>query len=145
MKPRISLITLGVEDVARAKAFYSALGFTPSKQGNADVAFFQLAGGAVLSLYRRAHLFRDAGIEDGGARFSGITLAYNTASTQEVDDIAAAFVAAGGRLLKEPHAVFWGGYIAYAADPEGHVWEIAHNPDWELDGSGGLRLPDAES
>lgn len=141
MQPRISLVTLGVEDVGRAKAFYSALGFVPSQQGDDDVAFFQLAGGTVLSLYRRSHLFRDAGLKDAGARFSGITLAYNTASASEVDEIATAFAAAGGTMIKEPHEVFWGGTIAYAADPDGHVWEIAHNPDWVLDDDGGLRLP----
>jgi catechol 2,3-dioxygenase-like lactoylglutathione lyase family enzyme len=142
MKPRISLITLGVEDIERAKAFYAALGFAPSRQGNDDVAFFQLAGGTVLSLYRRWHLFRDAGLKDSGARFSGITLAYNTSSAAEVNEIAAAFAAAGGTIVKEPHEVFWGGTIAYAADPDGHVWEIAHNPDWQLDETGGLALSD---
>lgn len=141
MQPRISLVTLGVEDVERAKAFYAALGFTPSKQGNEDVAFFQLAGGAVLSLYRRSHLFRDAGLGDGGARFSGITLAYNTASEEDVGETARAFASAGGTVIKEPHKVFWGGTIAYVADPDGHVWEIAHNPDWPLDADGGLNLP----
>jgi catechol 2,3-dioxygenase-like lactoylglutathione lyase family enzyme len=140
MKPRISLVTLGVEDVERSKAFYSALGFTASSQGNDDVAFFQLAGGMVLSLYRRSHLFRDAGLKDDGARFSGITLAHNTSSAAEVVELAAAFAAAGGSIVKEPHEVFWGGIIAYVADPDGHVWEIAHNPDWPLDGAGGLTL-----
>jgi catechol 2,3-dioxygenase-like lactoylglutathione lyase family enzyme len=142
MKQRISLITLGVDDVAGSADFYSRLGFRKAKEGNEDVAFFQLAGGLVLSLYRRAHLFRDAGIEDKGSSFGGVTLAYNTSSELEVDKLAAAFVGAGGHLLKAPHKVFWGGYIAYAADPDGHVWEIAHNPGWELDESGGLNLPE---
>lgn len=142
MKPRISLITLGVVDLERSKAFYSKLGFVESKQGTDDVAFFQLSGGAVLSLYRRSHLFRDAGLEDGGARFSGITLAHNTPTSSDVDEIAAAFTAAGGTIVKAPHEVFWGGYIAYLADPDGHVWEIAHNPGWTLDTDGGLNLPD---
>ena len=141
MQPRISLITLGVEDVERAKAFYSALGFVPSKQGNDDVAFFQLAGGAVLSLYRRWHLFRDAGLKDCSARFSGITLAHNTGSVAEVNEIVATFASAGGTIIKEPHQVSWGGTIAYAADPDGHVWEIAHNPDWHLNEDGELWLP----
>jgi catechol 2,3-dioxygenase-like lactoylglutathione lyase family enzyme len=141
MKPRISLVTLGVEDIERAKAFYSALGFAPSRQGNDDVAYFQLAGGTVLSLYRRWHLFRDAGLKDSGARFSGITLAYNTASVAEVDEIVAAFAGAGGTIIKKPHEVSWGGTIAYAADPDGHVWEIAHNPDWRLNEDGELWLP----
>lgn len=140
MKPRISLVTLGVEDIGRAKSFYAALGFAPSQQGNDDVAFFQLAGGTVLSLYRRWHLFRDAGLKDSGARFSGVTLAYNTSSVVEVSEIASAFAAAGGTIIKEPHDVFWGGTIAYVADPDGHVWEIAHNPDWQPDETGGLNL-----
>lgn len=141
MKPRISLVTLGVEDIERAKTFYTALGFPPSQQSNDDVAFFQLAGGMVLSLYRRAHLFRDTGIKDDGARFSGITLAHNMSSVPEVTELVAAFVAAGGNIIKEPHEMFWGGTIAYAADPDGHVWEIAHTPDWPLDATGGLNLP----
>ena len=141
MKPRISLITLGVEDIAGAAEFYTGLGFTRSKQGDENVAFFQLFGGMVLSLYRRDHLFRDAGLKDTGTRFSGVTLAHNTSTAAEVDALAAAFAAGGGSIIKEPHSVFWGGYIAYAADPDGHVWEIAHNPSWELDDSGGLNLP----
>lgn len=142
MQPRISLITLSADDVAAEAEFYTRLGFRRAKQGNEDTVFFQLGGGLVLSLYRRADLFRDAGIEDKGACFSGITLAYNTRSELDVDKLAAAFVGAGGHLLKPPHKVFWGGYIAYAADPEGHVWEIAYNPAWDLDEAGGLLLPD---
>lgn len=142
MKPRISLITLGVKDVARSAEFYMRLGFTKSAQGNDAVAFFQLHGGAVLALYGRTDLARDCGLEEAGVGFGGITLAYNTRSTAEVDGVTAAFSAAGARILKEPHQVFWGGYIAYAADPDGHVWEIAHNPAWELDANGGLTLPD---
>lgn len=142
MEPRISLITLGVDDPAAAAAFYTKLGFPRAPHGNDDVAFFQLSGGLVLSLYRRADLFRDAGLEDRGARFSSVTLAYNTRSELDVDKLAAAFIGAGGRLLREPHKVFWGGYIAYAADPDGHVWEIAYNPAWPLREDGGLTLPD---
>ena len=141
MKARVTLITLGVDDLKRSKAFYSKLGFVASKQGTEDVAFFPLSGGAVLSLYRRAYLFRDAGLKDEGARFSGITLAHNTSTPAEVNEIAAAFTAAGGTIVKAPHDVFWGGYIAYVADPDGHVWEIAHNPGWGLEADGGLRLP----
>ena len=141
MEPRVSLITLGVDDPAASAAFYTKLGFRKAKDGNEDVAFFQLSGGLVLSLYRRANLFRDADITDGGERFSGITLAYNTRSELDVDKLAAAFIGAGGRLVKAPHKVFWGGYIAYAADPDGHVWEIAYNPDWPLGEDGTLTLP----
>jgi uncharacterized protein len=142
MQPRVSLITLAVEDIDTAAEFYTRLGFPKTKHGNEDTVFFQLGGGLVLSLYRRADLFRDAGIEDKGACFSGITLAHNTRSELAVDKLAAAFVGAGGHLLKAPHKVFWGGYVAYAADPEGHVWEIAYNPAWDLDETGGLNLPD---
>ena len=141
MEPRISLITLGVRDPALSAEFYTRLGFSRSQEASADVAFFQLAGGLVLALYRRSHLFRDAGIEDTGATFSGITLAHNTRSELEVDKLAAGFVGAGGHLVKPPHRTGWGGYIAYTADPDGHVWEIAFNPAWELDETGGLTLP----
>lgn len=142
MNPRISLITLGVKDVAKSVEFYMRLGFTKSAQGNESVGFFQLHGGSVLALYGRTDLARDCGLEETGVGFGGITLAHNAGSAAEVDRLAQAFEVAGARILKEPHQVFWGGYIAYAADPDGHIWEIAHNPAWKLDETGGLKLPD---
>lgn len=140
--PRISLITLGVRDVGRAAEFYTRLGLRRSKQGNDSVAFFQLNGGVVLSLYGRTDLARDCGLEETGVGFGGVTLAYNVRTRDEVDLVTAEFVQAGAAILKSPHDVFWGGYIAYVADPDGHVWEIACNPDWAPDETGGLNLPD---
>lgn len=141
MKPRISLVTLGVHDIERAADFYTRLGLTKSSEGNESVAFFQLHGGMVLALYGRTDLARDCGLEEAGVGFSGVTLAHNVSDKAEVDRVTQEFAAAGARILKPPHEVFWGGYIAYAADPDGHVWEIAYNPAWAPDETGGLTLP----
>jgi uncharacterized protein len=143
MKPRISLITLGVADVAASTDFYLKVGLRKSGQSNEAVSFFQLAGGLVLAVWKRADLVADARIDDKTAGgFGGMSLAYNAGSPLDVDKLIAAFVAAGARLLKEPDKTFWGGYSGYVADPDGHVWEIAHNPFWELDETGGITLPD---
>lgn len=143
MKPRISLITLGVTDVAAATDFYLKVGLRRSSQSNDSVSFFQLAGGLVLAVWSRADLAKDSRVEDSGpAGFGGMALAYNAASPLDVDKLIAAFIAAGARLLKEPDKTFWGGYSGYVSDPDGHVWEIAHNPFWELDDTGGVTLPD---
>ncbi len=141
MKPRISLVTLGVQDIERAADFYTRLGLTKSSEGNESVAFFQLHGGTVLALYGRTDLARDCGLEEAGMGFGGVTLAHNVSDKTDVDRVTQEFAAAGARILKPPHEVFWGGYIAYAADPDGHVWEIAYNPAWAPDETGGLTLP----
>ncbi|WP_338054680.1 VOC family protein [Terrihabitans soli] len=142
MKPRISLITLGVADVAAATEFYLKIGLQKSGESNDSVSFFQLSGGLVLAVWKRTDLAKDAHIEDGGSKgFGGMALAYNAASPLDVDKLIAAFIAAGAKLLKQPDKTFWGGYSGYVADPDGHVWEIAHNPFWELDESGGITLP----
>ncbi len=104
------------------------------------MSFFQLNGGLVLALWGHEHLAADMGSEIRESGFSGMSLAHNTRSALEVDRLIAAFVAAGGRLLKAPEKTFWGGYSGYVADPEGHAWEIAHNPFWELDETGGIKL-----
>lgn len=141
-EPRVSVVTLGVADLAAATAFYETIGFVKSEAASAEgVAFFPLAGGCVLALYGRADLARDAGVADPGPSFGGITLSYNARSRLAVDKLVTRFVAVGGRLVKAPHDVFWGGYIGYAADPDGHVWEIAFNPHWALKEDGSLRLP----
>jgi catechol 2,3-dioxygenase-like lactoylglutathione lyase family enzyme len=140
VEPRLSLLTLGVDDVARSRTFYEALGFVASGPSNDDVAFY-MAGGIVLSLYSRASLLRDTGLSDGKAGFSGITLAHNVRSEPEVAAVLAEAVAAGGRLVKAAHKVFWGGTIGYFADPDGHLWEVAYNPDFPFDEAGNLRLP----
>ncbi len=146
MQPRITLVTLGVADIARARRFYEALGCRASSAGTADVAFYQL-GGVVLSLWGRAALAEDAGLQDapgsfGGGRFGGIALAHNVATKAAVDRTLAEAQAAGGRLLKAGRGVVWGGYNGYFADPDGHVWEVAWNPHWPLHADGTLQLPE---
>jgi uncharacterized protein len=140
VEPRLSLLTLGVDDVARSRKFYEALGFVASGPANDDVAFF-MAGGIVLSLYSRASLLRDTGLSDDKPGFAGITLAHNVRSEPEVAAVLAEAVAAGARLVKGSHKVFWGGTIGYFADPDGHLWEVAYNPDFPFDAAGNLQLP----
>jgi len=128
MEPRVSLITLGVADVARSRAFYELLGWHAGGPSNDDVTFFQ-AGGMIVGLYGRAALAKDTGLPDSGATgFSGIALAYNGRDKAEVDAVLREAAAAGGRIVKPAEDVFWGGYSGYFADPDGHLWEIAHNP-----------------
>lgn len=140
----MSLITLGVADLARARAFYEeGLGWT---RGNSDdsVAFYQMPG-AILALWSRAALAEDIGRRDSGTSsgtsFGGVALAYNTRSREDVDRVLAEAAAAGANLLKPGNDTFWGGYSGYFADPDGHVWEVAFNPHWELDAEGRTRLP----
>ena len=141
MEPRVSLITLGVADLERALAFYrDGLGWTLSSASvEGDVAFIQLNGMA-LALWSRRLLAEDARLppDDG---WGGVALAQNHVSQQAVDAAAATAVAAGGTLLKLPEHTDWGGYSGYVADPDGHPWELAHNPFWELDEEGRLTLP----
>ena len=139
---RISLVTLGVADVSRASAFYQSLGWTPSSASAAgEVAFFNTVGPA-LSLYGIDHLARDANVSPEHAGFRGVTLAMNLESTEEVDRVCGEWLAAGGTSLAAPTAADWGGYIAFVADPDGYVWELAHNPYWPLNDDGSLTLPD---
>ena len=140
MEPRVSLITLGVRDLAVSRHFYEALGFVASPASQGDVVFFQ-AGGMALALYPRDKLAEDATVADSALGFSGITLAHNLRSEVEVDQLAAHAVASGARLMKPPQKVFWGGYSGYVADPDGHLWEIAHNPFFPLKEDGALVLP----
>jgi catechol 2,3-dioxygenase-like lactoylglutathione lyase family enzyme len=128
MKPHLSMITLGVRDLARAVAFYEAgLGLPRMAFDSDAVAFFPLAG-AWLGLYGREALAQDAGVPAAGSGFSGIALAHNVASREDVDATLAQAVAAGGTLVKPGQDVFWGGYSGYFADPDGHLWEVAWNP-----------------
>ena len=142
MEPRLTLITLGVADVARATTFYERLGFVRGAMSNANVSFFQ-AGGVVLSLFGRQALAEDAqlGTDAPGvqapAGFAGITLAHNARSEAEVDAVLAKAVAAGATLVKAAQMMFWGGYSGYFSDLDGHLWEVAHNPFLLLD-EGGL-------
>lgn len=142
MQPRISLVTLGVADLPRARRFYEqGLGWTPSPAGNENVAFYQL-GGMALGLYGRAALADDAHLADAGdpTRFGGITLAHNLRSKDEVDALMAEAERAGARIVKPAQDVFWGGYSGYFADPDGHLWEIALNPFFPLDEAGNVSL-----
>lgn len=141
MQPRITLITLGVADVGKARAFYEALGFNASADSNADVTFFD-AGGVVLAVFGRKALAADAHADDTPSGFSGVTLAHNVASAAEVDAVMAEAIAAGAVLKKPVAATFWGGYAGYFADPDGHIWEVAHNPFWPMDAHGRVVLPE---
>ena len=144
MDPRISLITLGVADVATARAFYERLGFRALSASNEHVVFFQ-AGSLALGLYSRASLAEDAHLPAAAATpgtFGGITLAYNARTREEVDGVLAAALEAGARLLKPAQDVFWGGYSGYFADPDGHPWEVAWNPFFPIAPDGALRLPE---
>ncbi|WP_028454102.1 VOC family protein [Chitinilyticum litopenaei] len=134
MQSRISLITLGVADLPRARAFYQALGFRERPESQESVAFLQLDSGALLSLYGRAALAEDAGLPDDGGGFPRFSLAHNVASPAEVDALLSEAVAAGATLVKAGQQVFWGGYSGYFADPDGFLWEVAHNPFLDLTG-----------
>ena len=142
MSAKITLITLGVADVAKATAFYQKLGFVRSKTASQESVSFFRAGGVVLALWRRDSQREDA---NAGALWTGnggIAVAQNVASEAEVDAVLARAEAAGARMLKPAAKTFWGGYDGYFADPDGHVWEVAFNPFWELDEDGRVRLPE---
>jgi catechol 2,3-dioxygenase-like lactoylglutathione lyase family enzyme len=139
MEPRLTLITLGVADVARARAFYAALGFKAARASKESVAFLP-AGGVVLALWGRGNLAEDAGVADSDPGFSGIALAHNARSEADVDKAMAEAVAAGAKLVKPAAKTFWGGYAGYFADPDGHLWEVAHNPYFKFDEAGRLAL-----
>lgn len=140
MEPRISLITLGVADLARSRAFYEALGWRASSASTTEVAFLQ-GNGLALALYGRAALAADAAVPDLPTGFSGVTLAHNARSKAEADRVFVEALKAGAEALKQPHNTFWGGYSGYFADPDGHLWEIAWNPFFPLDEAGNLSLP----
>jgi catechol 2,3-dioxygenase-like lactoylglutathione lyase family enzyme len=141
MEARVSLITLGVADLSRSRAFYEQLGFKASTTGGGDgVVFFQL-GPLALSLFPRENLAVDARQSAEGSGFRGITLAHNVRTREEVAEIIAEAVAAGGRLVKASEEAFWGGQSGYFADPDGHLWEVAWNPFFPLSEDGSLTLP----
>ena len=140
MEPRLSLVTLGVADVARSRIFYERLGFKASSASNENVTFFE-AGGVVLGLFGRSALAQDASVSEEGSGFAGVALAHNARSEADVDAILAEAAAAGARIVKPAHRVFWGGWSGYFADPDGHLWEVAHNPFFPLDSAGRLQLP----
>jgi len=139
MEQRISLVTLAVADLERASAFYAALGWSTRAAPADDVAFFQ-CGAMIFGLWQRAQMAANAGLElaDGPG---AIELAYNVGSERAVDEVLAEAREAGASILHEPRATFWGGYSAMFSDPDGHRWEVAHNPHWQLDEAGGVHLP----
>lgn len=138
---RLTLVTLGVADLARATAFYESLGWRKSSASQDEVTFFSMQG-SVLGLYGRGPLAEDAGLTPEGSGFSGIILALNCDSRDEVDAVHAEWVAAGAGPVKPPEELAWGGYVGYVSDPDGHLWEIAHNPYSPNDEQGQMVLPD---
>ena len=138
MEQRVSLITLGVDDVARARAFYEALGWTTTSEPSSEAVFFQ-AGGMVVALWSRARLAEDTAVEDRGG-WGGITLAHNVRSPAEVDGVLAEAEAAGATIARPGAETFWGGYSGVFVDLDGHPWEIAHNPFWALGDDGSVSL-----
>lgn len=141
-RQRVTLITLGVTDLARAKAFYKGLGWATAQEVE-GMACFQLHGQALM-LFGRAELAKDQGREGAALGTGAVTLCQNFNSREEVDATFAEALTAGATALKAPEAVFWGGYSGYFADPDGHVWELAHNPFWPLSDDGSLTLPEAQ-
>jgi len=140
MDQRLSLITLGVSDLPRARAFYEGLGWKTRAAPGDDVVFFQ-AGCMVVALWSRDQLAEDSGVQDSGG-WGGITLAYNTRTAEEVDRVIEEARAAGGTIPREPDETFWGGYSGMFVDPDGHPWEVAHNPRWTITPDGATKLPE---
>jgi predicted lactoylglutathione lyase len=138
VEQRVSLITLGVSDLHRARSFYEALGWRSGAAPADDVVFFQ-AGCMVVALWDRAKLAEDSVLADSGG-WGGIALAYNAASPEAVDAVLNEVAAAGGTVLRPGAETFWGGYSGVFADPDGHPWEVAHNPHWRLDPDGSIHL-----
>ena len=138
MEQRLSLVTLGVRDLARSRVFYEALGWRSDSDPAQGVAFFQ-AGGLVVGLWSRVELAADSGVEDGGG-WGGITLAHNVRSPAEVDAVIAEAEAAGATIPRHGAETFWGGYSGVFLDPDGHPWEVAHNPGWTVGDDGSTLL-----
>jgi catechol 2,3-dioxygenase-like lactoylglutathione lyase family enzyme len=140
MEPRVSLITIGVADLARSRAFYEALGWQGQE---VEETYFVQAGASAVVLWSRAKLADDAGLSDHGQDgFGGVALAHNVSSRDEVDTIMQVAASAGATVTKPAAETFYGGYAGYFADPDGHLWEIAHNPGFTLGPDGSLTLPD---
>jgi predicted lactoylglutathione lyase len=138
MKQRVNVVTLGVRDLSRARNFYESLGWETAADPDADVVFFQ-TGDMIVSLWDRARLADDSCVEDGPG-WGGVTLAVCVGSREEVETVTEQARAASATIGREPGDTFWGGYSAVFIDPEGHPWEVAHNPHWKLTEGGGVRL-----
>lgn len=138
MKQRVSLITLGTRDLGRARRFYEALGWKTGAEPGDDVVFFQ-AGDMVVALWDRERLAEDSGVADSPG-WGGVSLALNLGSPTEVDTTIEEARAAGAAIVREPAETFWGGYSGVFVDPDGHPWEVAHNPHWTITEDGGVEL-----
>jgi uncharacterized protein len=138
VKQRVSLVTLGVNDLGRARRFYEAMDWQTDAGPEDDVVFFQ-AGEMVVALWDRMKLAEDSSVADSGG-WGGITLALNFGSPEEVDAVIEEARSAGAKIGREPAETFWGGYSAVFIDPDGHPWEVAHNPHWTVTEDGGVRL-----
>jgi uncharacterized protein len=141
MEQRVSIITLGVQNLERSREFYERIGWRRSMAHSEGIVFFQ-AGGMAVALYPREELAKDANVAPGGSGFPGITLAYNARVRAEVDSVLAEAVAAGAKLLKPAQEAFWGGYSGYFSDPDGFLWEVAWNPSFAIAADGSIRIPD---
>jgi predicted lactoylglutathione lyase len=139
VEQRVSLVTLGVDDLGRARGFYEALGWRTNAGPDDDVVFFQ-AGGMVVALWSRDELAKDTGVADTRG-WGGLTLAHNVRSPAEVDGVLGEAEAAGATIARRGAETFWGGYSGVFVDPNGHAWEIAHNPRWTLHDDGSISLP----
>jgi predicted lactoylglutathione lyase len=142
VEQRVTLITLGVSDYARAKAFYAAMGWSPALEVE-DTAFYQ-GNGVIITLWGREKLSPDMGIPDDGARWSGIALAHNVGSREEVDELIERARGNGAEITREPSETFYGGYAGVFRDLDGHGWEVAHNPGFGLDDRGNVVLPSGD-
>jgi hypothetical protein len=138
MEQRLSLVTLGVTDLARSRAFYEALGWKTGAAPDDDVVFFQ-SGGMIVALWGRDQLAEDSGVRDTGG-WGGVTFAHNVGSPAEVDAVIAEAEAAGATIARPGAETFWGGYSGVFIDPDGHPWEIAHNPHWTIEEDGSVSL-----
>ncbi|HUI43268.1 MAG TPA: VOC family protein [Terriglobia bacterium] len=141
MEQRVSIVTLGVADLKRSREFYERLGWRRSMAKAEGIVFFQ-AGGMALALFPRGELAKDANVAPEGHGFSGISLAYNARTHEDVDSVLAEAVAAGAKLIKPAQEAFWGGYSGYFSDPDGFVWEVAWNPQFTMAEDGSIRIPD---
>ncbi len=141
MESRISMISLGVRDLARSVRFYrDGLKCLPSSASNDSIAFFKMSG-TVLALYPWHKLAEDAQVADDGFGFRGVTLAHNVRERQDVSEVLKSAAAAGGQIIKPAQDVFWGGHSGYFADPDGHLWEVCWNPHFPLDDDGHVLVP----
>ncbi len=140
MEQRVSIVTLGVADLSRSREFYERLGWRRAMVKSEGIVFFQ-AGAIALALFPRSELARDANVADSPPAFSGLSLAYNARSRDEVDSVLAEAVAAGAKLLKPAQDAFWGGYSGYFADPDRFLWEVAWNPFFPIASDGSIQLP----